>query len=95
MTTHQILDERYGRTRSRAPRWLIAAGVAVAGAVVIGAGWMTVAGALDDVDVRTTGFQLVDDASVRIDFQVTAPGAGPSRAPWRRRMPTTVWSAGR
>lgn len=73
MTTSQMLDERYGRTRSRAPRWLIVAGTAVAAAVVVGAGWMTVAGALDDVDVRTTGFQLVDDSSVRIDFQVSAP----------------------
>ncbi|WP_322411855.1 DUF4307 domain-containing protein [Microbacterium invictum] len=73
MTTHQMLDERYGRTRSRAPRWLVVSGVVVAAAVIVGAGWMTVAGALDDVDARTTGFQLVDDGSVRIDFQVTAP----------------------
>jgi hypothetical protein len=73
MTTPEMLDERYGRSRSRAPRWLVVLGVAIAAIVVVVAGWATVAGALDDVDVRTTGFRLIDDRAVRIDFQVTAP----------------------
>ena len=46
MTTSQMLDERYGRTRSRAPWWLIVAGTAVAAAVVVGAGFIGVYGAL-------------------------------------------------
>lgn len=73
MTTPEMLDERYGRSRSPAPRWLIALGLALVAAVIVVAGWVTVSGALDDVDVRTTGFRLVDDRTVRIDFQVTAP----------------------
>ncbi len=73
MTTQQMLNERYGRTRSPARRWIIGVAIAVAAAVVALFGWFTVSGSLDAVDVDTTGFEVVDEHSVTVSFQVTAP----------------------
>lgn len=71
MTTSQELDERYGRTaRGRLP-WII--GGAVALAVVIAFGWMTVASSMNSVDADDLGFDVVDEHSVTLRFQVTAP----------------------
>jgi hypothetical protein len=73
MTTQDMLDDRYGRRRTPRRRWAIAALVAV-GAVIVGSlAWTTVVGALDSVDVDTTGFEVVDEHSVTLAFQVTAP----------------------
>lgn len=73
MTTQQMLDERYGRTRSGGRRWglwiAIALGVVAAGLI----GWMTVASSATAVDADTTGFRLVDDRTVEITFQFTSP----------------------
>ncbi len=72
-TTQDILDERYGRGRSAARRWVIA-GAVTAGIVAVGLfGWMIVATSLDAVDPETTGFEVVDAHSVTIRFQVSAP----------------------
>ena len=73
MTTQQMLDERYGRTRSPARRWIVAAGIAVAVTLVALFGWMTVSGSLDAVDSDATGFEVVDAHSVVLSFQITAP----------------------
>jgi len=73
MTTQDMLDERYGRVRSPRRRWAI--GLAIAGAVaVVGLfGWFTVSDSLDAVDADTTGFEVVDEHSVTLSFQITAP----------------------
>lgn len=71
MTTSRELDERYGRTaRGRLP-WII--GGAVALAVVVAFGWMTVASEISSVDADDLGFEVVDEHSVNLRFQVTAP----------------------
>lgn len=73
MTTQDMLDERYGRRRSPARRWLIAAGAAVAAGIVGILGWWTVQGALATVDSDTTSFDVADAHSVTLGFQITAP----------------------
>jgi hypothetical protein len=73
MTTQDMLDERYGRHRSPGRRWVVAGallGGAVAVALVV---WFAVAGSIDAVDYDTTGFEVVDEHSVVLSFQVTAP----------------------
>jgi hypothetical protein len=77
MTTQDMLDERYGRTRSPRRRWVIGAAVAL-GAVVVGLFvWTTVTNSLDSVDADTTGFEVVDEHSVILSFQFTAPAGRP------------------
>lgn len=73
MTTQDMLDERYGRRRSPARRWLIGGGIALAVAVVALFGWFTVRGAMDDVDADTTSFEVADAHSVTLGFQISAP----------------------
>lgn len=67
------LDDRYGRGRGRAPRWLIVLGLVIVVVAVGWFGWMTVASSLESVDADTTGFVVVDDRTVSLSFQVTAP----------------------
>jgi hypothetical protein len=73
MTTPEMLDERYGRTRSSRRRWILAAVIAVAAVLVGLFAWMTVSNALDDVHVDTTGFTVPDQRTVALVFQITAP----------------------
>lgn len=69
MTTAHELDERYGRTRRRRTPWII--GIAAA-AVVVGAfGWMTVSQSMSSVDADDLGFDLVDEHTVDVRFQVS------------------------
>lgn len=69
MTTAQELDERYGRTRRRRTPWIIGGAIAL---LVVGAfSWMTVAQSMGSVDADDLGFELVDEHSVNITFQVT------------------------
>lgn len=69
MTTAAQLDERYGRTRRRRTPWIV--GIAIA-AVLVGAfGWMTVAQSMSSVDADDLGFELVDEHTVDVRFQVT------------------------
>ncbi|GAA3211893.1 DUF4307 domain-containing protein [Microbacterium terregens] len=73
MTTQDMLDERYGRTRSPRRLWTIGI-VAAIGATLVGLfAWMTVASTIDDVRADTTGFTVVDSHAVEIAFQITAP----------------------
>lgn len=73
MTTQDMLDERYGRRRSRGSRWIIGA-VAAVGALAVGwFVWTVVASTLDDVGVDNTGYEIVDERTVVISFQITAP----------------------
>ena len=73
MTTQDMLDDRYGRRRSPARRWLTVGGIVVAVAVIAWFGWSIVEGALDDVDFDTTSFEVTDEHSVALGFQITAP----------------------
>ena len=69
MTTAQQLDERYGRTGRRRTPWIIGGAVAL---LVVGAfSWMTVAQSMGSVDADDLGFELVDEHSVNVSFQVT------------------------
>ena len=73
MTTQDMLDERYGRRRRGAPRWGIVVAIAI-GVIVTGLfGWMTIASTLDDVGADATGHQIIDDRTVVVNFQITAP----------------------
>ncbi|MBS1674051.1 MAG: DUF4307 domain-containing protein [Actinobacteria bacterium] len=75
MTTPAQLDERYGRgPRRRLPAIL---GIAAAALVVGVFGWWTWQGSADAVDVAGTGFELVDQHSVTVRFQITAPADRP------------------
>ncbi|KJL44829.1 MULTISPECIES: DUF4307 domain-containing protein [Microbacterium] len=73
MTTQDMLDERYGRRRSPARAWLIGAGIVVAVGVVGLFGWFTVRGSLNSVDSDTTSFEVVDEHSVMLGFQISNP----------------------
>jgi hypothetical protein len=69
VTTAQELDERYGRTRRRRAPWIIGGAIAL---LIVGAfSWMTVAQSMASVDADDLGFELVDEHSVNITFQVT------------------------
>ena len=68
-----MLDERYGRRRSPARRWVIGGGILVAVGLVALFGWFTVQNALDSVDADTTSFEVTDEHSVSLAFQITSP----------------------
>lgn len=69
VTTALELDERYGRTRRRRLPWIITAAVAVV--VVVIAGWLTIAQSINSVDADDLGFEVTDEHSVTVRFQVT------------------------
>ncbi|GAA1939831.1 hypothetical protein GCM10009775_34720 [Microbacterium aoyamense] len=73
MTTQQMLDERYGRTRTRGRRWGLWIGIALGIVAAVVVAWMTVASSASAVDADTTGFRLVDDRTVEVTFQFTSP----------------------
>jgi hypothetical protein len=69
VTTARDLDARYGRTGRRRLPWIIAGAVAL---LLVGAfSWMTVAQSMGSVDADDLGFELVDEHSVNVSFQVT------------------------
>ncbi|MDR2998814.1 MAG: DUF4307 domain-containing protein [Microbacterium sp.] len=71
MTTAQELDERYGRTRKRRLPWIIAGTVAV---LLVGAfGWMTVVKEMNSVGADDLGFELTDQHTVTVHYQITPP----------------------
>jgi hypothetical protein len=73
MTTQDMLDERYGRRRSRGSTWLVGT-FAVAAAAALGAlAWTIVGATLDDVGLDNTGYEIVDERTVVVSFQITAP----------------------
>lgn len=69
MTTAQELDDRYGRTRRRRLPWVIGGSVALL--VVAAFGWMIVDQSMNSVDADDLGFDLVDEHTVDVRFQVT------------------------
>ncbi|MBN9153193.1 MAG: DUF4307 domain-containing protein [Microbacterium sp.] len=74
MTTQEMLDERYGRHRSRGARattWIVAS-ILVAAAVAV-VTWLTFANSSSSVDAAATGYTVQDARSVSLRFQVTAP----------------------
>ena len=73
MTTQDMLDERYGRRRRGAPRWGIVVAIALGVIATALFGWMTIASTLDDVGADATGHQIIDDRTVVVNFQITAP----------------------
>ncbi len=73
MTTQDMLDERYGRSRSPRRRAALYAIMAVATIIVVLFGWMIVSNAVDDVSASTTGFAVEDQHTVTLSFQFTAP----------------------
>lgn len=79
MTTADVerkLAERYGRTASRARRrlgWVLVAIVAIAAVALLS--WSVVSQAMGTADVDTTGYEVVDEDTVSVRFQVVvAPG---------------------
>jgi len=72
-TTQDMLDDRYGRGRSPKRRVAVIAGVTIAVVVVGAFAWMTVSNAMDAVDSDTTAYQVVDEHSVMLDFQISGP----------------------
>jgi hypothetical protein len=73
MTTQDLLDDRYGRGRSPVRRWFAGIGIALALTVVGYLGWTIVQGSLASVDADTTSFEVVDEHSVSLGFQITSP----------------------
>ncbi|MBW9120987.1 DUF4307 domain-containing protein [Microbacterium trichothecenolyticum] len=73
MTTQEMLDERYGRRRSPLRGWIIGAGIVVAVGLLGLFGWFTVRGSLNAVDSDTTSFEVVDEHSVMLGFQISSP----------------------
>jgi hypothetical protein len=69
VTTARQLDERYGRTRRRRLPWILGGTVALV--VVAAFGWMIVAQSMSSVDADDLGFDLVDEHTVDVRFQVT------------------------
>lgn len=69
MTTALELDQRYGRTRRGRLGWIV--GIVVAAALVIAFGWMTLAQSMNSVDVDDLGYDVVDEHSVVVRFQIT------------------------
>lgn len=75
MTTEEELEERYGHgqqhRRRRRALWVI---VAVLATASVGAlSWVTVTNSLDDVTYDETGYEVVDERTVTVTFQVTPP----------------------
>lgn len=74
MTTQQMLDERYGRRTSKRRRivgWSIVAILALSAIAALG--WTTIARATDSVEAVGTGYTTVDERTVSVSFQITAP----------------------
>jgi len=69
VTTAQELDERYGRTRRRRLPWIV--GILLVIAVVGVFGWMTFMQSANSVDADDLGFEVADEHSVTVRFQVT------------------------
>ena len=70
MTTALELDERYGRTRRKRLPWIV--GITVAVIAVVLAGWMTISQSMNSITSDDLGFDVVDEHSVTVRFQVSS-----------------------
>ncbi len=73
MTTQDKLDERYGRRRTAGSRWAIGVTIAVGVTAAVLLGWSTVSNSINSVDYDTTGFHVIDEHTVALNFQITSP----------------------
>lgn len=74
MTTQQLLDDRYGRRTSRRRRiwgWGVVAVVAVTATTALS--WTTVARTISSVEAVDTGYNVADEHTVTVSFQISAP----------------------
>lgn len=69
MTTAQELDDRYGRTRGRRLPWIV--GIVLAVVVVGYFSWSTITQSMNSVDADDLGFEVADQYSVEVRFQVS------------------------
>jgi len=76
MTIQEMLDDRYGRTRRGARFWIVFAVVAITIAVAVTA-WFALTSTSGTADARGTAFEVVDEHTVSVSFQVTAPAGSP------------------
>jgi len=70
VTTALELDERYGRTRRKRLPWIV--GITVAVIAVVLAGWMTISQSMNSITSDDLGFDVVDEHSVTVRFQVSS-----------------------
>ena len=72
--TQQMLDERYGRTHSKRRRII---GWTIVGALALGligyVGWGTISRSASEVGVDATGYDIPDEHTVSVTFQITSP----------------------
>src|SRR5690606_16453145 len=74
VTTALQLDERYGRTRRKRAPWIIVGVLALVAVVALS--WVTISQTMNTVDVDDLGFEVVDEHSVSVSFQITGkPGS--------------------
>jgi hypothetical protein len=72
--TQQMLDARYGRTRSTRRRILSWVLVGVVALALLGyVGWGVIARSVDEVSVDGTGYDVADAHRVTVSFQITSP----------------------
>lgn len=73
MTTQDMLDQRYGRGTKRSRRfWSVFASIAI-GAAVLVAAWYAFGTPSNTISATNTGYELVDEHTASVAFQVTAP----------------------
>jgi hypothetical protein len=74
MTTQAELDDRYGRTARPARRRLLWGALIAVAALGIGwLGWTSVSNSLEAVSVDGLGYEVRDEHTVEVSFQLTAP----------------------
>ena len=75
MTTAAELDERYGRTRRRRTPWIVGGVIAII--VIIAFSWMTISQSINSVAADDLGFEVVDEHSVTVNFQISGKQGTP------------------
>ncbi|MGF3056684.1 DUF4307 domain-containing protein [Microbacterium sp. YY-01] len=71
MTTPEQLDERYGRTGGRRTKLVIIVSAAIA--LIAALAWIIIRSTGSSVAATDLGYEVVDQHSVTVKFQVTAP----------------------